>query len=275
MRNADGTQASRGHRLAAVAIAEWRRWGALDVQRLPGGGSCACLGTQRCEPIDDGCGREQQTPWCRLVDEYWQRTFVVSGRWFHHDCSRVDICEARWPAGTLPIDTPAWSAAFISTVADRAGFKDEEFLKTPYHADYIRAAMDGRTSAYRVVPVPAAVGVGDLICGARVPLPVIGTGPYAFAPLVEGGLPPLGRGAPVGGSAESQMAAIVDTRTARRPTPMHCDLVVSVEPGEARAIGGNVMQAVARVRYPLAPDGRLARGSDAQAGGPLLVMQLR
>lgn len=269
----------RVRRLVAAAVAEWQRWGSLDVERLPSGEACACLAPGRCEPIDDGCGREQQSSWCPIVNEYWARTFVASGRWFHHDCTRVGICEARWPATARPIATPAWSAAFISAVMDLAGLADDEFLKTPYHADYVRAALDGRTSAYLVVPVPAQVAIGDLICAARIALQPRSAGPYAFGPMVEAGLPWFGAGAVMPASAQGRVAAIMDTRRARRPTPMHCDLVVQVDlatggAGEAVAIGGNVAQSVARVRYRLDARGRVV-ADGRRLDEPLLVMRWR
>ena len=57
----------------------------------------------RCVALDDGCGREQSARWCAIVNEYWAQAFIGSGRWFFHDCSRTDICEARWPAGVEPV----------------------------------------------------------------------------------------------------------------------------------------------------------------------------
>ena len=261
--------------LIATAVTEWHRWGSLDVDRLPTGEPCACFASGRCVPIDDGCGREQQSGWCPIVNEYWARTFVVSGRWFQHDCSRVDVCDARWPSASAPIDTPAWSAAFISTMMDRAGLADDEFLKTPYHADYVRAAYEGRTSGHRVIPVPAPVSPGDLVCSLRGDLRPARHGPYAFGALAESGLPWFGPGGAGPQTAAIRIAALLDSRHARRPTPMHCDLVVAIDgnAGEALAIGGNVMQSVARVRYRLDAGGRVFAGGGGAA--PLLVMRLR
>ena len=44
---------------------------------------------------------------------------------------------------------------------------------------------------------------------------------------------------------------------------MHCDIVIASSPGEVRAVGGNVAQAVTAVRYATDMAGRLRRTTRA------------
>ena len=259
-------QAPLGEVIAARALIEWARWGRLDVERSAAGGTCVSTAPGRCETVDDGCGREQSARWCGLVNDYWAQAFIGSGRWFFHDCTGVDICALRWPAGLPPIRTPAWSAAFVSSVMHGAGLDDEQFPRTPYHVDYVRAAIDRPGAAYRVEPVPAAVEPGALVCALR------GTDPLDAAQR--------GQPNPAGGSYQvpvpARIGALRSSRERGGPTPMHCDVVVEVDRGAGRAlaIGGNVMQSVSRLAYPLDRDGRISAAAGAIAS-PLLVMRLR
>lgn len=244
-------QASIADAVVAAALAEWRRWGRFDVRRSANGDTCVAADDGSCEPVDDGCGREQASRWCAIVNDYWAQAFVGSGRWFFHDCSRTDICDARWPSGIKPINTPAWSAAFVSAVMRRAGLDDVQFPRTPYHVDYVLAAVDGGGAAYRVVPVPVAVVPGALICWRRL------SGRPALRIVTAG----------------ASIAALRSSRDARGPTPMHCDIVVEVDRAArlAWAIGGNVQQSVSRLAYPLDADGRVT-AEDGATTAPLLVM---
>lgn len=252
--------------MVTAALAEWTRWGRLDVTRSPGGETCVPAAPDRCEVVDDGCGREQAARWCPIVNEYWAQAFIGSGRWFFHDCSRVDVCAVHWPAGTEPLHSPAWSAAFISTVMDRAGLGDARFPRTPYHVDYILAARDDAASAYRVTPVPAAVSPGSLVCwrrtATRLPVQVVANGAASRPPAAL--------------SAVEQIAALRPSHDLRGPTPMHCDIVVEVDREAARAwvIGGNVQQSVSRLAYPLDSAGRVF-AVDGASAPPLLVLTPR
>ena len=266
-------QASIAAAVVASALAEWQRWGRFDVRRSANGDTCAPGEGEQCEVVDDGCGREQAARWCAIVNEYWAQAFIGSGRWFFHDCSRTDICAWRWPAGIEPVSTPAWSAAFISAVMNRAGLDDVQFPRTPYHVDYVLAALDGPGAAYRVVPVPAVVVPGALICWRRLPVRTI-------LPLVaEGVTTPPG---PTASDADMAVAtpAIADpiamlrsSRDRRGPTPMHCDIVVEIDRASRRAwaIGGNVQQSVSRLAYPLDAEGRIT-ADDGMVTAPLLVL---
>ncbi len=220
--------------LLAVAENDWRRWGGQRVSADTAGQTCAVISDGSCRIIDDGCGREQQADTCRHVDGYWQTIRETTGNLrFAHDCSRVGVCEARWPGTDRAIDTPAWSAAWISDVFVRAGYTKAEFLPTAYHADYVTAARDGHLTTYRAQPLPARVEPGDLVCAIRV---------TTRAPI-----------------APTSLAGIRSSREAGGPTPMHCDLVLSVDLAgrTAYVVGGNVMQAVSLIDIPLDERGRV------------------
>ena len=227
--------------LLAAALGEWERWGRLDVRVPAGDEFCAELPGGRCEQVDDGCGNEQDALLCPVVNEYWDA--VDSGE--RHWCTQALHCEARWqPEWGAPDDTPPWSAAFISALMRKAGFDATEFVFSDTHSDYLRAARDGRASAYAAVQAPATAEPGDLICATRKPHP-------------------------------GDLAA---TELARIPAgaPMHCDLVVAVDAANRRldAIGGNVQQSVALSRVTLDDQGRV-NGSLNPARPWIAVMRLR
>ncbi len=240
---------NRLRNLLRVADAEWRRWGSPRVRVTRDGQYCAIVVSGDCEIIDDGCGKEQDVALCPVVDTFWTSVRQATGIRFAHDCSRTGVCEHRLPPGARPVDTPAWSAAFISTIMLRAGFAEGEFRPSPYHADYVVAARDGATSAYSVVASPAWVEPGDLVCTTRV---------SARVPV-----------------APDRIDQLLPSTTTGGPTPMHCDLVVSVDLSRrvARAIGGNVMQSVALIEIDLDDAGRVSPAVNA-ARPWLLVMKL-
>jgi hypothetical protein len=237
-------------RLLRIADAEWRRWGAQVVKVPQGNRVCALVVSGECEEIDDGCGQEQNVALCPVVDEFWSYIRLASGEAFRHDCSRTGVCEYRLPAGAQAVRTPAWSAAFLSTVMHRAGFTAQEFLPSPYHANYVVAARDGATTAYTVAPTPAYVEPGDIICATR-----LAAGPQ-FTP--------------------QEVALLTPSGPLTRPTPMHCDLVIAVDLAQrwARAVGGNVMQSVSVSEIALDPLGRLSPAVN-ELRPWLLVMKLR
>lgn len=240
----------RVKKLLQAADAEWRRWGGQSVRLPAGEGACAIVVSGACEPVDDGCGKEQSVALCPVVDEFWTHIRLSSGESFHHDCSRTGICEHRLPPGAPPLKTPAWSAAFISTIMHRAGFTQAEFPSSPFHANYVVAARDGLSTAYTVEPTPTYVAPGDLVCTTR-----FADRPQ-YSPADIGLVTPHG---PVSGA-----------------TPMHCDLVVAVDLSRrlAQAIGGNVMQAVSLIDIALDPQGRLSPSVNASRPW-LLVLRLR
>jgi hypothetical protein len=160
------------------------------------------------------------------------------------------------------VDTP-WSAAFISFVVRSAGFTEDEFRFSQAHADYARQAF-ADPGAWRACDAAVtAPRPGDLLCNTRARAAAIDT----FESLGEA----LGSGASL---------------------PMHCDLVVSVDPAglQAQSIGGNVLQSVTLRRLQLQPQADatqpplLSPRYAANAGSPessfndqpwVLLMQLR
>jgi hypothetical protein len=121
----------------------------------------------------------------------------------------------------------AWSAVFISWVMRKAGLDDAQFLTGDSHSQYVVDARDGilPDGAFRADPVPGMPRPGDLVCAGR------GRDKY------------------------------IEDATAIRfgKTPMHCDIVVSVDPTarEVRAIGGNVQQSVSMDVIELGDSGKL------------------
>ena len=230
--------------LLAVALAHWQRWGAREAQLLDGQPLCLVQTDGSCDTVDDGCGDERSAALCPLVDGYWQAVPPYTGR---HDCERTDVCATRWPveeAEPAPW-TPAWSAAFVSAVLQEAGFSESEFHASDGHARYVVAARDGWASAFDVVATPAPAVPGDLVCAVRGSADL---GPDPVAAL-DGGYP---------------------------ATPMHCDIVVAVDPAARRlqAVGGNVQQTVARTTLELDDTGRVSAALNPR-GRWVLVMRLR
>lgn len=154
------------------------------------------------------------------------------------------------------VDNP-WSAAFISYLARSADMADEEFAYSDAHHVYVAQAFDAVRDERAGTPSDAAFRAcdiamttprpGDLVCQTR------------------------------GSGAELDRFAAVEAalaeRGAGRAFPMHCDLVVAVDPqgGYADTIGGNVLQSVTRRRMALeaGPPATIARRyfhADAPAG---------
>ncbi len=206
---------TRIERLIHLTEQEWVRWGRVVAVVPAGFGFCVPHGDGYCDRIEDGCGQEKTAALCPVVDEYWA---AINYRNIRHSCRQTDICEIQWPESEPPPErTPAWSAAFVSAMMQRAGFSVTEFLPSASHADYVVAARDGFMSAYSVHPTPATASPGDLICSVR--------GDADLGP--------------------QDIALIADQY---RPTPMHCDIVVKVDPQahSLEAIGGNVQQSVTK-----------------------------
>ncbi|MBT1536291.1 DUF2272 domain-containing protein [Ralstonia solanacearum] len=106
----------------------------------------------------------------------------------------------------------AWSAVFISWIMRKAGLQNNQFLTGATHAEYVTDARDHllRQAAFTLERTPAVPRPGDLICSAR--------------------------------GADRFMSDPAEIRSGM--TPMHCDLVVEVDPlrHEVKSIGGNVQQ---------------------------------
>jgi len=139
---------------------------------------------------------------------------------------------ARYRAGTDDLwSEPAWSAAFISYVMRAAGVDAREFPPSAAHAFYIDALIADAERFPEAAPfVPHEPGayaprVGDLVCADRSDAPI-----------------------------RSWRARAADEGRFR---PMHCDIVVRARRGMVEAIGGNVRDAVALVRFPTDASGAL------------------
>lgn len=236
--SADQTRA-----LVAHTTAEWQRWGQRIV-RIDSEPTCLVQPDGSCQEIGDGCGDEQTSALCPVVDEYWKAVPPHTGR---HACHTVDICLAQWPVAELgrAFRTPAWSAAFVSAMLQRAGFSQSEMQPSMTHAGYIVPSRESYTSAYSVVPTPAAAVPGDIICATR--------SQARYTP--------------------ADIGAIED---GERAPPMHCDIVVAVDrtAGLLHAIGGNVQQTVARIAVPLDELGRVPYAAGA-ARSWILVLKAR
>jgi len=129
--------------------------------------------------------------------------------------------------------TYAWSAAFISYVMRMAGAGDR-FLYDDVHATYIdqaaRAAL-GREpvrAALAMRPERYAPRLGDLICAGR-----------------------------------NEASALRFDDLPAGTFPSHCALVVAIDPGAVRVVGGNVADAVTMTRIPTTADGMLVRPDGA------------
>lgn len=138
----------------------------------------------------------------------------------------------RFSAGTTGVwEEPAWSAAFISFILRAAGIDAREFPPAPAHATYVDAliadAAEFPDRAPFIPHSPDAYGpaLGDLICADRSSRPI---------------------------AHWRDRAA-----DAGRFRPMHCDIIVANVAGGVEAVGGNLRDAVTRVRLPTTPDGRL------------------
>jgi hypothetical protein len=230
--------------LIAHATAEWIRWGRRVARTDPGSAACLVQPGGVCAEIADGCGDEQSAALCPLVDEYWQTVPPHIGR---HSCGQVDVCAVQWPAQDprRPETTPAWSAAFVSAMLARAGFAPSEIQPSMTHAGYIVPARELYTSAFEVVPTPAVAVPGDIVCATRADARVT---PADVARIEDG----------------------------RQSPPLHCDIVVEVDPAARvlHAIGGNVQQTVARIEIKLDAQGRVTY----TAGAPrpwILVLRAR
>lgn len=224
--------------LARAAIAEWEAWGRIVIVGFPDA-----------PPADSAATPER---FARLLD-YWG-TVPDGGRVATRllglrsgIAAMTERINAETPGDdgtdgprpTVPLRPediglygyPAWSAAFISTVARRAGVPESDLPSSSRHARYIdavlrRAITDPQHAPFMPhAPEEQAPMPGDLLCGDR-----------AYVPLSHWTMR-LGE--------------------TGRPRPMHCDVVVRTRPGVIEAIGGNVQGTVALRRLPSDAAGRI------------------
>lgn len=130
----------------------------------------------------------------------------------------------------------AWSAAFISYVMRSAGVDRDDFPWSAGHRNYIDALIQrhrtyGPAAVFQVYDVTQyAPQPGDLVCADR--------------------SLPLSRRIT---SVAERLAELGSSR------PMHCDIVVEVQPGRIGTIGGNVGHSVAKSWFPTDAYGYLLR----------------
>ncbi len=238
--------------LARAALAEWRAWGRIVITGWPDA-----------RPSDTTATENRFT---RLLD-YWNTIpggYRIAQR--HADLrSGLAAMEERLSAETSDSDgavdsrpmaiagiddmslyeNPAWSAAFISTVARRAFVPESDLPTSSRHARYLdavlmRAATDPEHAPFRPhAPEEYAPVPGDLICADR-----------AYVPLTHWTRRLAERG---------------------RPRPMHCDVVVRINAGVIEAVGGNVQGMVALRRFPADESGRVL---PAPYGKPVFILVL-
>jgi hypothetical protein len=219
--------------LARAALAEWEGWGGIVL-----------VGWPEARPADTAA-----TPprFARLLD-YWGAVPGMAGvalrlaeqrRAFTALQQEEGSAEPEAPepaAAPGPEDIglyayPAWSAAFISAVARRAGLPESDFPPAATHARYIdamlaRATADPDGAAFLpFAPEDRSPAPGDLLCADR----ALEALPHWSARLAEAG----------------------------RFRPMHCDVVVRAGPGLVEAIGGNVQDLVVLRRLPADAEGRV------------------
>lgn len=135
------------------------------------------------------------------------------------------------PGGEALWQEPYWSAAFVSYVMQAAGIDRREFPPSAAHSAYVDALIRDAARYPATAPflprspAEAAPRPGDLLCADR-----------SAAPVRDW----------------RERAA-----DAGRFRPMHCDIVVEAGPGWVDAIGGNVLDAVTRTRFPAGASGVL------------------
>jgi Uncharacterized protein conserved in bacteria (DUF2272) len=247
------TDAAPPSPLARAALAEWEAWGSIVV-----------VGWPEARPAETAATPER---FVRLV-EYW--TAIPGGAGVAHQLlsersaitaaltkqGSTEAPNGDGPVSVVPVTTPvledislyaypAWSAAFISATARRAGISESDLPSAARHARYLdavlaRAIANPEGARFRpYAPGEWAPRPGDLLCADR-----------SAAPLAHWSMRLMEVG---------------------RPRPMHCDIVVRNGPGVVETVGGNVQDLVVLRRLPADGDGRVL---PAPPGQPPLVLIL-
>jgi hypothetical protein len=241
--------------LARAALVEWEAWGGIVV-----------VGWPEARPSDTAATPER---FARLM-EYWTavpdragvarrlcglRSALAAASVGHAGPETQDgggegvatraVVAAPGPEDMSIYAVPAWSAAFVSAIARRAGVPEGDLPAADRHVRYIDALLARATavpdgaSFVPYAPEDRAPRPGDLLCADR-----------SAAPLSHWSM----RLAEVG-----------------RPRPMHCDIVVGTSPGAIEAVGGNVQDLVVLRRLPADAAGRVL---PAPPGKPPFVLVL-
>jgi hypothetical protein len=239
--------------LARAALVEWEAWGRIVVVGWPEARPddaaatperfARLMGYWNAVPGGAGVAR-------RLLD---QRSTIAAAL---AEQRSAEVADGDGHVGAASATTPpledvslyaypAWSAAFISAMARRAGVPESDLPSSFRHARYIdavldRAIADPRSARFRpYAPEERAPRPGDLLCADRSAVPL---GHWSMR-LAEAG----------------------------RPRPMHCDVVVRNGPGVVEAVGGNVRELVVLRRLPSDAGGRVL---PAPLGQPPFVLVL-
>lgn len=204
-------------RLIELAQQEWKKWGELRaIVEKDNGRFClldpdAPKKEKQCYP-EEKLHRNFDIPSplpyseteCQIIARYWRAV----GSEFN--CETINHPD--WP----------WSAAFISWLFVKAGFRVEEFAPADAHARYIVDARDQLLASgiLKAEQVPGLPNKGDLICSVR-------------------------------GKRDAAIRDIYQIDPNR--TLSHCDLVVEVnaQKNTIDVIGGNVHGVVARTTIEL------------------------
>lgn len=211
-----------GTRIAAAACSEHLLWYRpfIDANGLI---ASATVYEGEASPLDDG-----STPAWQRVATYWRDSGLLARMAGFSGAPECGYAGASRPAAnhcrSFILDQP-WSAAFISWVMRRAAVPG--FRSSANHFDYVRDAyLRPAESAFQFLdPATAKPATGDMLCYVRLPGQVLGH---------DGLRQLLGRG--------------------DRGLPMHCEVVVAVNPGNdgtAYLVGGNVQQAVTMRMLPV------------------------
>ena len=216
--------------LLRAALEEWTAWGRITVDGFPDTRPPVVATPER---------------FARLTN-YWRAVPAGQGVANRLEALRGGVQEALMPepegeGDATPVSLteisvedigiysrPAWSAAFISYVAGRAGL---DLPPSATHARYVdalltRALTDPEGAAFIPFdPAERTPRAGDLLCADR-----------AFTPLLH------------------WRDRLMEEGVSR---PMHCDVVYRAGPGVVEMIGGNVSDVVALRRLPADRDGRI------------------
>lgn len=238
--------------LAQVALTEWQAWGGIVLEGWPEGRPAdtaatpdrfdRLIGYWREVPGNEGVARRLETQRASL-------RAALSGQGMA-ELAAADT--AALPAPTAPpvediglYAYPAWSAAFVSAMARRAGIPESDLPSEAAHAFYIdavlwRAAADPQGARFLPHdPAERTPRPGDLLCADRSARPL-----------------------------EHWTMRLLETGRSR---PMHCDVVVRTAPEVVEAVGGNVKDVVALRRLPADSQGRVLPAPPGQARLLLLL----
>lgn len=207
------------------------------LSRVTGGGASTGLGRGPAPPSPGGTvptptsGRALRNNIVRIAEQEWQRW--DRGRRKEWEVAMRPTLEAYWRHGVGWVPTGSnwwsrhpWSAAFISWVMRQAG-AGSAFRYSARHTNYVGAAKRNRIAnnsnpfkAYRVSEV--APRAGDLVCKER------------------------------------SNSGVTYDNVDKGSFASHSDIVVEVQPGQIKTIGGNLSDSVRKDTVRTSASGRIA-----------------